>query len=312
MSNRLYKIIDSDLLEKINIYSKRDYYYKVNGIKKIITESNFKNSCNNNQVQLIDDEAEWNNKMQSLFLNCTLTIEHANRLFGEVCCLDAKLGIGLEWKPENSKIKHCVKFGEFSKNDENYQFTKQNIEINNVNSNINFKWIIYIIDPGNINIKKCFGNQEGLILGNGLLWSIIINGNGSIFPIFEETNPNGPLWSFNCDFDDIAEDEFKEENIKIILNKSHKGYQYIQPKSSNYNEQMFLELISNAITILIITIKNKNEENGNGDSIDFKKNGSKGSILNVLKYFNDTLKFKINGSINELQESIKLYFDKGV
>ena len=220
------------------------------------------------------------------------------------------MGIGLEWKPEKSRIKYCVKFGEFSINNSQCEFIKKDIEIKNVTSNIIFNWIIYIVNPGNQNCKNSFGKNTGLILGDGLLWSIIVDGSGSIFPIYEESLLDGPLWKYECDFIDITEDEFSEENIKIILNKSHKGYQYIQPKSANYNELMFAELISNAIATVILAIRKRNAENGNGEVIDFSKNGSKGSILTVLKYFNNTLKFKINGTMIELQNSVKSYFDK--
>lgn len=310
MSSRLYSTIDNKILKLLNIHSTREYYYLMDNDKKIVREETFENSSNENHVQLVDDEDEWDNRSQSLFLNCKISIENVEKLFGEICCSDAILGIGLEWKPEKSRIKYCVKFGEFSINNSQCEFIKKDIEIKNVTSNIIFNWIIYIVNPGNQNCKNSFGKNTGLILGDGLLWSIIVDGSGSIFPIYEESLPDGPLWKYECDFIDITEDEFSEENIKIILNKSHKGYQYIQPKSANYNELMFAELISNAIATVILAIRKKNAENGNGELIDFSKNGSKGSILTVLKYFNDTLKFKINGTMIELQDSVKSYFDR--
>lgn len=310
MSSRLYSTIDNKILKLLNIQSTREYYYLVDNEKKIIREETFENSSNEYHVQLVDDEDEWDNRNQSLFLNCKISLENVEKLFGVICCSNAILGIGLEWKPEKSRIKYCLKFGEFSKNNNLCEFSKKDIEIKNVNSNIIFNWIIYIVDPGNQDKKSCFGKNTGLILGDGLLWSIIVDGSGSIFPIYEEALPDGPLWKYECDFIDITEDEFSEENIKIILNKAHKGYQYIQPKSPNYNELMFAELISNAIATVILAIRKKNAENGNGELIDFSKNGSKGSILTVLKYFNDTLKFKINGTMIELQDSVKSYFDR--
>lgn len=310
MSNRLYSTIDTRLVKTLNIHATREYYYLLDDEKKIIREEIFENSNNENHVQLVDDEDEWDNKCQSLFLNCKISLDNVKSLFGKICCTDAVLGIGIEWKPEKSRIKYCAKLGEFTIDNDNYQFIKNDIEIKNVNSNINFNWIIYIIEPGYQDNKSNYGNQTGLILGDGLLWSIIVDGSGSIFPIYEESIIDGPLWKYECDFLDITEDEFSEENIKVILNKSHKGYQYIQPKSTCFNELMFEELISNAITTIILAIRKKNAENGNGEIIDFSKNGSKGSILTVLKYFNDTLKFKVNGTMIELQNSVKAYFDK--
>lgn len=310
MSNRLYMEIDNNTVKKLNIKSKREYYYKIEEEKKIIREQQFENTNNINQVQLVDDEDEWNYKTESLFLNVNFEMDNYQKLFGYVCCEDAILGVGIEWKPENSRIKNCIKLGEFSYKSSDCFFHKENIEIENVNSNIDFSWIIYIVDPGTINKKAYYGSHSGLILGSGLLWSIIVDGNGSIFPIYEEAKVGKPLWWYHCDFSDISEDEFSEENIKIIINKAHPGYQYIQPKSNIYNEYMFSELISTALAVLILSIRQKNSENGNGEFIDLSQQSCKGSILTVLKYFNDMLKFKINGTMLELQNSVKTYFDK--
>ena len=310
MNDRLYRTINKELLDLLKISVNKEYYYIHDGEEKTVYEQNFENSNNENQVQLIDCEDSWDNKCQSLYMNCTLTLENADLLFLDVCCSDAVLGIGIEWKSDKSRIKYCEKIGEFTIKNKTCVFKKNNIDLKNVSSNIHFRWVIYIVKPGTKNYKLSYGNQTGLILGDGDLWTIIVEGSGSIFPIYEEMIPDGPLWLYNCDFIDITEDEFNEENIKIILNKSHKAYQFIQPKSPTYNKFMFSELISNAITTLILSIKKKNEENGNGGKIDFSIKSNKGSILNVLKYFNETLKFKINGSIQELQNSIKNYFDK--
>ena len=66
------------------------------------------------------------------------------------------------------------------------------------------------------------------------------------------------------------------------------------------------EILSSALTMIIIDIRSKQDNN----VIDLEEDGEEGSILTVVKYFNDTLKFKINGTYNELLESVKTFFDK--
>ena len=46
--------------------------------------------------------------------------------------------------------------------------------------------------------------------------------------------------------------------------------------------------------------------------IDLNEECEYGSILNVLKYFNDKLGFKINDRYDLLVQSIKTFFDKEI
>ena len=310
MYNRMYKNIDSTLSKTLRISSKREYYYFDNNEKKYIQEEKIDSIKDINAYELVDENEEWNSKNQSLFLNLVLKIENIDQVFYDLCCDDTILGIGLEWKPNKSKLKTCIKLGEFCKKDQEKVFKTYDIELKNITSNVDFKWLIYVVTPGKINFKPNYGNNAGIILGDSLLWSIIVEGEGSIFPIFDEYKEDAPLWYCRCNFTDIYEDEFIEDNVSIILNRAHKAYKYIQPKTAYFNSLMFSELISNAIYNLIVEIKRVNIQNGNDEIIDFSQDGEKGSIYTVLKYFYFVLNFKINSSNFELLESIKTYFDK--
>ena len=99
---------------------------------------------------------------------------------------------------------------------------------------------------------------------------------------------------------------FDMNHIKIDINTKHPAYSMIHPKSPTYSQAYVNEILSNAITMIIVDLKSKQ----NNNTIDLDEECDQGTILAVLKYFSDKLGFKINDNYNSLLESIKTFFDK--
>ncbi len=308
LTTKLYKCLSQKDFENLKVRLKRNYYYLIDGEKKIINEQLFENDNSKGIYQLFDDDFEWNPKEQSLFLNLTLTADNLNSLFGEqgFCSPGAVLGIGLVWKPERSKIKRCFKLAEITSEKNSLDVNVENIELQNITSNVQFDLVIYVVKPSTSPINPFFANEEGMVLYSGKSWTIVVEGNGSIFPVYEIEDANGPIWSYYCDFIDISEDSFDLDHVQIKINKKHPAYSLVHPKSPTYSQEYVNEILSSALTMIIIDIRSKQDNN----VIDLEEDGEEGSILTVIKYFNDTLKFKINGTYNELLESVKTFFDK--
>ncbi len=308
LTTKLYKSLSQKDFEVLGIKTKRQYYYLTDSEKKTITEQTFQDDNSKNVYQLVDEDFEWNPKEQSLYLNISMKSKDLSFLFGPdgFCSPGTILGVGLVWKPEKSKIKRCFKLGEISKDNSVIDINVENIELQNISSNVEFYFLIYIIKPSNNAINPFFANEEGIVLYSGKLWTIIVEGNGSIFPVYEIDDEGGPIWSYYCDFVDIADDPFDLEHIRININKQHPAYNLIHPKSPTYSQEYVNEILSSALTMIILDIRSKQENN----VIDLDEDGSQGSILNVMKYFNETLKFKINSDYNELLRSVKAFFDK--
>lgn len=307
-NNKMYKTISGEELNKLKIKVGRKYYYFAETDLKEIKEQNFKNHSNEKVYQLIDDDYEWNPKVDILNLDLELSIQNCNVIFGKngSCYRDSIIGIGLSWKPEKSRIKRCIKIGEFCAKDSIKEFKVNKIELQNLSSNCSFKLFFYIVKPGTIDGNPYFGNDQGLIIHEQILWSIVIDGSGSFFPIYEIEDENGPLWYFTCDFDDICEDYFNDDHIQVLINKNHSLYPVIHPKSNQYNATILNEVMSSAVTCIIMAIRSKLQNNKVDLSLDYER----GSILQALVYFSEKLNFKINDSYENLLISIKMFFDK--
>lgn len=309
-SSSLYKTLSDNDFLKLNLKVKRNYFYFVANEQKEIIEKAFQNTNKKNIYELLDDNYEWNPKEQSLFLNIHISMSNLSDLFGRLgfCYEDAFIGIGLVWKPQKSKIKRCQKIGEFSIKENNIDLEATNIELSNLSSNVEFNLIMYISKPGIENGQLFFANEEGMILYQKLLWSIIVEGHDSVFPIYEFEDKNGPIWSYFCDVDYIGDDEFDMGHIKININKLHPAYSLFHYKSPKYCEEYVNEILSSAIAMIIIDIRSTQDNN----LIDFNEPCEKNSILYVFNYFKDKLGFKINDDYNSLLASIKTFFDRGM
>lgn len=307
-TNKMFKTISSDELSKLKISIDRKYYYFSETDVKEIKEQKFENSSNEKMFQLVDDDYEWNPKINSLFMDLNLSLKNCSCIFGKngTCYKDAIIGIGLSWKPDKSRIKRCIKIGEITTNDNEKNFTINSIELQNISSNVSFKLFMYVVKPGTIDGNPFFGNEQGIVIHDENAWTIIVDGGGSVFPIIETEEENGPLWYFKCDVSDICEENFDDDHILIVLNKKHPLYPSIHPKSPEYNDFFQSEVLSSAITCIVMAIRNK-QPNG---KIDFDQEYESGSILQVLSYFKEKLGFNINGSYQELISSIKMFFDK--
>lgn len=306
---RLYKTLSSEEFSALKLKINRKYSYFTENDVKELKEELFEGSNGNSKVfQLVDEDYEWDPKSNSLFLDIAVSIDNPSTIFGKngACYEDAVIGVGLTWKSEKSKIKNCVKLGEITKESNSVEFVKSAIELENLSSNAAFKLIFYIAKPGTKNGNNFFANEAGMVIFEQTAWTIIVEGESSIFPIYEIADDNGPLWSFSCDCYDIADDLFDKDHIKVLINTKHPAYSMIHLKSPQFNEMFMNEIMSNAIAAIIIAIRNKQPTN----QIDISLDCENGSILQALKYFKDKLDFDINGSIESLTNSIKSFFDK--
>lgn len=306
---RLYKTLSSEELASLKLKIDRKYSYCTESDVKELKEQAFEGNNSNSKVfQLVDEDYEWDPKVHSLFLDIVLSIKNPSIIFGKngSCYEDAVIGVGLTWKSEKSKIKNCIKLGEITKTSNSLEFVKSAIELENLSSNATFRLIFYIVKPGTKNGNKFFANQAGMVILDQIAWTIIVEGESSIFPIYEVADDNGPLWSFSCDFYDITDDLFDKEHVKVLINTRHPAYAMVNLKSPQFNEMFMNEIMSNAVAAIIVAIRDKLPNN----HVDLSLDCENGSILQALKYFKDKLDFDINGSLESLTNSIKKFFDK--
>jgi len=312
-SINLYPQIDDVFLETVIIKNKRSYHYNgLDGNEYIVEEKTLKGFEDKEIFELEDDNSEYDQSTDTLFMDFELSIKNGRYLFGETGYVydDAVIGVGLEWKSKKSKIRHCRMLGSFSKEqllDENV-FKIENIKLNELNSDTTFSWVMFVKKAGTINNGNNLVNKEGLIIGRKPLWTIKGEGDGSLFPIIEYISSKDPLWTVKTSIEDPYNDSFTVDNVCILINKFHPDYQFIQSVNRYFNPSFLKEVLSNALYILIKEIIANID-----DFNDIKsKHCESGSVVQALLYFEQELGFKIHDNDIELLKSIKLFLDKNM
>ncbi len=316
-SKKLFITFSEELLKQLNVTIDRTYHYfddegeRIELIEKKVDPL----ASNNKTVKLEDLSREWieARKSRSLFLNIKIKISNIVNIFhgtNQACDSKAKLGVGLSRKATKSKFKYCKKIAEIDDYMDELDAAVENIEIKSADSDIDFNVFFYVIKPGNSSDRKGFANSEGMIVSLEKARTIIVNGNGSFFPIEQYTKQGDPLWKIKVNFVDWTEDEFVTDNVAIILNPSHSLYERIDPQNESYDEEIFKEVISSSLSALIIEILNISKQQGNYDALLGESLEAQGSILAAIRYFRDALGFLVTKSTSELVESIKVFFDK--
>lgn len=319
VSEKLFTTFNDRLIKCINITSKRKYYYVHDDETFDLEEKKVDELSNAPIYSLRDQYRKWVDlkKTQPYYFDLTINIQNLVHIFhgrDQVCYSNTILGVAVEWKPKNSKVKRCIKVGEISDyiEGDSITFNLNKIEVKYPDNDIDFNWIIYVAKPGkgNADGEHRFGNAKGLILGRGLLWTIVNGGNASMFPIDEVYKKDSPLWSIRCSFNDWCEDEFSQDNLAIILNQWHPLYKNIIYESDTYDPLVFKEVISSAFSSLIQQIILIAKDNNCYSDIEKENIEEKGSILAAIKYFKETKGLVVGGLPSDLLDSVKKMFDK--
>lgn len=317
-SEKLFKTFDSLLIKNLDLKCKREFYYLKNGEKTFLKEIKVDQLTTSQIYKLDDSSRAWNElrKTQSLFLNIEISMTGIVQIFyaaNKVCHPQTVLGFGLEWKSKDSKVKYCKKLGIIDNSLDDFKTRVEDIKIENADSDIEFRWFIYINKPGKEidEPDEKYANSAGLVLAKETWWTILVSGNGSVFPIDEFAKRGDPLWSIRTSFSDWSEDEFSIDNVAVTFNPTHPMFELINFGGDEFNEDVFKEVVSSALAALITQIITEVKENGDYEALLKEPTEQPGSILSAIRYFKKTHNFDVGGGVDELVKSIKIFFDKG-
>lgn len=231
-------------------------------------------------------------------------------LFGKegIACANAELGIAAIWTSSESKQRGVIKGGSFSKNSSSV-VTRINHEFRTaqLRGRVDFSIVVYIIDPGRaFSDERHLANESGYVLGEIDRFSVVLDGTGSVFPIYEVSEPLQPLWYIKCDWEDPTVDRFSEA-VSIYINKANKNYKYIDSSHKRlYDEQLLTEIMSSAIGVIITKLKESKvfwDQTISGDSLQ------PGSVSSAVNYFINALEWDVSSPEN-ISLSIRKYLEK--
>ena len=261
--------------------------------------------------KIIDDRGNWNPNEDNLCITRLFYFSNTSSLFGAdgLACSNAVIGVALMWTSADSKQRGVIPIGEIINNNNTEEFDLE-YEFNRaqLRGRIDVKTILYIKKSGVPEKNEMhLANQSGYVLGEIDHNSILIDGSGSVFPIYEISDPNQTLWYVQCNWDDPTYDSFSE-SIELVINRAHKNFKYLDRTKRTFNVQLMNEIM--AQTLLIIVSKVKDDPNYWEDTIN-GNNLQKGSVSEAVSYFINTLGWDTL-SPETLSISIHKFFDRKV
>lgn len=305
----LFPTLTEELLGKIRFQPRPyEFYFDSDTERLPLTKEQVNGS--EKYYKLSDENGLWNLDEYNLILKREYTIKSFSNLFGidGIVCRNAELGLAIMWTSKSSNIRGIIDVGAIKNTSDNEKVltVEKKFDVAMLRGEIDLKSIIYIKKSGNPTLKEEFlANQEGYILGTLDEETIILDGNGSIFPIYEICDVNQPLWYVKCDWDDPTIDLFKDV-VAIYLNRAHKSYiKYLDPiKKAYFNQQLLKEIMASALMIIILKLKETEYWNQtiNGENLD------RGSVSEAVYYFVNTHRWDTS-SPERLSITIREFLD---
>lgn len=302
----LFPTLSEELKQKIQFHeAPYDFFYQDGGRRELKRND----SDDSKTFSLFEENGPWNVDEYNFGFSRTYSIKFHHFLFGEngIACKNSVLGIAIIWTSPESKQRGVITAdGEIKSTDSstritiNHMFAKAQLR-----GCVNLQTVLYIKTKGSPNKdEKHLANTSGLILGELDNENLLLDGNGSSFPVIITQEPNQPLWWVKCDWEDPTSDLFSE-SVAIYLNEKHKSYTFIDRKSAKYNPQMVQEIFSQALLIIITKLK-QNEDYWN-DTINENHLGT-GSVSEAIAYFSNALDWNLQ-TVENTSLSIRKFFE---
>lgn len=300
-------LIDLSIENDFNVsYKRGDYLCKMNHEK--ISESNDKTyivTCPND---------DWKPNLDNLIITGRISIKNPNRLFNEnkIADDDSTIGVAIRAYCKESKINITNTIGEFRKSYTDLSNSSVTLgydmyfKKSELSDKVCFEIFLYLKQKGNV--TTIFANEVGASLGEIYNFELIIEGNGSLFPIKIFGDKTKPLWTMDISYDDLDQ-ELSSRNICLKINNLHKDFKILGSNDINKeNIYLWKEILAAFFENIFISL-DTSEVTRICDSNDFV-DGSVGKFLQSLAQIFSISKYDIENNRPGLSEKIRLSLDK--
>lgn len=253
--------LSDTLLSKIgytNFLNK--YSYTDKGVECLL-ESESTDSANSKMtvVQLTDPVSKWHPEINNLKVDISGSISAPMHLFGPngIAARDGGiLGIAVLWTSKDSSIRGIENVFAFDSKNSIFSFNGDVVfPAHSLRGTLVLQTVIYLKDVGNqARDESHLASVTGTILGVLEETRIIIDGNGSIFPVVEKADKAMPLWWVDCNWEDPTEDLLVDDNFCLYLNTAHTFYPDLNLNNGIQKSPLFQEILASTIGILITAV----------------------------------------------------------
>lgn len=307
VSLSLFPILDENIYMKIGFEaSPFEFYYYYHGEKRPLE---VKGLGDGTSFGLVDPKGDWNPDEFGFTLRRECVIRHPDTLFGSggVAPSSATIGLAAMWLSRSSKTRGCVRFNESIRRSQTpaVRTFEHTFAPGTFRGQITLNTVIFLDECSYYGKENQFAKHPGTLLGELDSCKVIIDGQGSVFPIVEVDEPSQPLWRVECNWNDPLVESFDAESVVVCLNRAHPAYKELMRENMKQS-YLLKEVVAGALHIIV---QNAQTSEFWADILDGKSD--EGSIGEALHYFVKTLEWNTS-TPERLAWSIRDYLDRGM
>lgn len=297
-----YPTLDADQISEIEPKIDMYYSYFLDGMEVPIPFVD-------EQGKFISFDSQSNFDAEENDLNCVISISMKNidKLYGPegIAPSNGFLSIALECFSQKAKYRKVIQSNKLLNPTSKAFSHKFELKIpKDIGaSEIKFSILVFLDKPAKkMDASENFlNNAQGVVLGSLFNFSLYLEGEGSLFPVYTISSKDKKLWSVEINYEDPAVDQL-EESVKLKINSGHKDYALLNPNDKKYCDRLINEIMASALTILITQLREEGFlEHLDGNCVD-------GSILQFVTYMKDVLNIDFTNIIN-ISSSLREYLD---
>lgn len=252
-------------------------------------------------------EPMWSPSENNLEVNQVFSIENPSELFGEngITMPTNKIGIGAHLHSKTSNFQKTLNVGTIKNVKESVEirFT-HNFPISSLRGNLDIDFFIYLKENNENYFKHA--NKVGMRLSEGNISTIelVIDGDGSAFPMSEFEDKEGPLWKIEKNWVEAHIDTFDSSNVNLSLNTAHPLFKQIKIGKSPMSRAIMGDIMVQAMSMIIqevILIERV--------SIEDTSDALPDSIAMAVGYWISTFEIDTS-SIFSITNSLRSYWDR--
>lgn len=264
------------------------------------------------EIKMNELDDNWYPEQNDLIYKQLFRVEHPDALFGSEGVTNKKnvIGLAAHIYSKEAKFQKTIPFGSIYYDEKPKSIIfEHTFNAGTLRGTINFEFFFYLQKIENELFNSFYqADSVGSILSDGNIdvRAIIVDGEGSMFPIGNFAEKNGPLWKIEKRWSDPMADSFDATNVILKLNREHPLFSALQVENRRVNKMLMGEILINAMSMIIDQILNKEDI-----KLNTRDDYEEGTIMSTVAYWvdvfnvNDTSDiFTIQNSLNESVENL--------
>lgn len=285
------RVLSEELVSSASIsLSCIDFLFEDEGgeIREIIASED---NGDENSISIPGPHSEWSPDEHPIIIRGECYIKNPKVFFGEggIAKPSSVLGVSLIVTSPDSSQRCAIPFSGSVVDSEDPISLKLDsvLDRGTYRGRISLETVLYLKRSVTGTKDSTYASESGFIFGtiSEKPFFIFLDESSLEFPIREGKFNEKSLWHLDCNWDDPRQDRFDSNNVALYFNTKHPEYPNLHLHEENKNMLLMAEIISSAISQIILKIKYE----GGGDmeywrdtvsgNLDTLKEGSISSII---------------------------------